>query len=76
MVVDRGLLSINSLEALHAVRLSQGKPLEFIPAVPGRAGRAMGGQDQCAKRRAEGSEAERFPMACAGAFLSCEPLLI
>jgi hypothetical protein len=35
-VADRGLLSIDSLEALQAMRLPQGKPLEFILAVPGR----------------------------------------
>jgi transposase len=35
-VADRGLLSIDSLEALQAMRLPQDKPLEFILAVPGR----------------------------------------
>ena len=36
LVVDRGLLSLDNLEALKAVRLASGKPLEFIVAVPGR----------------------------------------
>jgi transposase len=31
-----GLLSLDNLEALKAVRLASGKPLEFIVAVPGR----------------------------------------
>ncbi|NCV33314.1 MAG: IS1634 family transposase [Betaproteobacteria bacterium] len=35
-VADRGLLSIDNLEALQAMRLPNGKPLEFILAVPGR----------------------------------------
>jgi hypothetical protein len=36
LVADRGLLSLDNLEALKAVRLASGKPLEFIVAVPGR----------------------------------------
>ena len=36
LVADRGLLSLDNLEALKAVRLGSGKPLEFIVAVPGR----------------------------------------
>ena len=36
LVADRGLLSLDNLEALKAVRLASGKPLEFIIAVPGR----------------------------------------
>jgi transposase len=36
LVADRGLLSLDNLEALKAVRLASGKPLEFILAVPGR----------------------------------------
>ena len=36
LVSDRGLLSLNNLEALEAVRLANGTPLEFILAVPGR----------------------------------------
>lgn len=36
LVADRGLLSLDNLEALKAVRLTSGKPLEFIVAVPGR----------------------------------------
>ena len=35
-LADRGLLSIDNLEALQAMRLPNGKPLEFILAVPGR----------------------------------------
>lgn len=36
LVADRGLLSLDNLEALAAVRLASGAPLEFILAVPGR----------------------------------------
>jgi hypothetical protein len=36
LVADRGLLSLDNLEALQAVRLANGEPLEFILAVPGR----------------------------------------
>ena len=36
LVADRGLLSLDNLEALEAVRLANGAPLEFIIAVPGR----------------------------------------
>ena len=36
LVADRGLLSLDNLEALQAVRLANGAPLEFIIAVPGR----------------------------------------
>lgn len=36
LVADRGLLSLDNLEALQAVRLASGAPLEFIIAVPGR----------------------------------------
>lgn len=36
LVADRGLLSLDNLEALEAVRLASGEPLEFIIAVPGR----------------------------------------
>jgi transposase len=36
LVADRGLLSLDNLEALKAVRLASSKPLEFIVAVPGR----------------------------------------
>lgn len=35
-VADRGLLSLNHLAALQAVRLASGQALEFILAVPGR----------------------------------------
>jgi transposase len=35
-VADRGLLSLHNLEELQAIRLPNGRPLEFILAVPGR----------------------------------------
>ena len=35
-VADRGLLSIDNLQDLQAMRLPNGNPLEFILAVPGR----------------------------------------
>jgi len=35
-VADRGLLSLDNLEELRAMRLPNGQPLEFILAVPGR----------------------------------------
>ena len=36
LVADRGLLSLDNLDALQAIRLSNGQALEFIIAVPGR----------------------------------------
>lgn len=36
LIADRGLLSLDHLEALSAARLDHGQPLEFILAVPGR----------------------------------------
>lgn len=36
LVADRGLLSLDNLDALAAVRLESGAPLEFVLAVPGR----------------------------------------
>ena len=36
LVADRGLLSLDNLEALQAIRLPRGQALEFIIAVPGR----------------------------------------
>ena len=36
LVADRGLLSLDNLETLRAIRLASGQPLEFIIAVPGR----------------------------------------
>lgn len=36
LIADRGLLSLDNLEALSAIRLNHGQPLEFILAVPGR----------------------------------------
>ena len=36
LVADRGLLSLDNLAALQAIRLANGQALEFIIAVPGR----------------------------------------
>ena len=36
LVADRGLLSLDNLDALSAIRLTSGEPLEFVLAVPGR----------------------------------------
>ena len=36
LVADRGLLSLDNLEALAEIRLVSGEPLEFVLAVPGR----------------------------------------
>jgi transposase len=36
LVADRGLLSLDNLEALQAISLADGQALEFIIAVPGR----------------------------------------
>ena len=36
LVADRGLLSLNNLDALSEIRLASGAPLEFVLAVPGR----------------------------------------
>jgi len=36
LVADRGLLSLDNLESLQAIRLTSGQALEFIIAVPGR----------------------------------------
>ena len=36
LVADRGLLSLDNLEAHSEIRLESGKPLEFVLAVPGR----------------------------------------
>lgn len=36
LVADRGLLSLDNLDALAAIRLDSGEPLEFVLAVPGR----------------------------------------
>jgi transposase len=36
LVADRGLLSLDNLEALQEIRLTNGQALEFIIAVPGR----------------------------------------
>lgn len=36
LVADRGLLSLDNMEALSSVTLKSGEPVEFILAVPGR----------------------------------------
>ena len=36
LIADRGLLSLDNLEALQGIRLADQQPLEFIIAVPGR----------------------------------------
>jgi len=36
LVADRGLLSLDNLEALSAIKLQSGEALEFVLAVPGR----------------------------------------
>ncbi len=36
LVADRGLLSLDNLDALSEIRLDRGEPLEFVLAVPGR----------------------------------------
>lgn len=36
LVADRGLLSLDNLDALSAIKLKSGAPLEFVLAVPGR----------------------------------------
>ena len=36
LVADRGLLSLDNLDALSEIRLQSGEPLEFVLAVPGR----------------------------------------
>ncbi len=36
LVADRGLLSLDNLEALSEIRFQSGEPLEFVLAVPGR----------------------------------------
>ena len=36
LVADRGLLSLDNLEALSEIRQQSGEPLEFVLAVPGR----------------------------------------
>lgn len=59
LVADRGLLSLDNLEALSAVRLKSGAPLEFVLAVPGRRygefAEVLGDfhRDHCAKAKKE-----------------------
>ena len=36
LVADRGLLSVDNLDALSEIQLDSGEPLEFVLAVPGR----------------------------------------
>lgn len=52
LVADRGLLSLDNLQALQAIRIARDQPLEFIIAVPGRrysefADLLQGWQPQC-----------------------------
>ena len=52
LVADRGLLSLDNLQALQAIRIAEDQPLEFIIAVPGRrysefADLLQGWQPQC-----------------------------
>lgn len=52
LVADRGLLSLDNLQALQAIRIAKDQPLEFIIAVPGRrysefADLLQGWQPQC-----------------------------
>ncbi|WP_276965753.1 IS1634 family transposase [Metallibacterium scheffleri] len=59
LVADRGLLSLDNLDALSAVRLKSGAPLEFVLAVPGRRygefAEVLGDfqRDHCAKAKKE-----------------------
>jgi hypothetical protein len=78
LVADRGLLSLDNLEALQAIRLrpdkgqdpSKGQALEFIIAVPGRRYHEFANlleplQAQCAKATAEITGEVAWKMACA-----------
>lgn len=51
LVADRGLLSLDNLAELRALRLSNGQPLEFILAVPGRRYSEFAGLLECFHRR-------------------------
>lgn len=59
LVADRGLLSLDNLDALSAVKLKSGAPLEFVLAVPGRRygefANLLGDfhRDHCAKAKKE-----------------------
>ena len=59
LVADRGLLSLDNLDALSAVRLKSGAPLEFVLAVSGRRygefAEVLGDfhRDHCAKAKKE-----------------------
>ena len=58
LVADRGLLSLDNLEALSEIRLESGEPLEFVLAVPGRRYREFADlmgefQGQCAEAEQE-----------------------
>ncbi len=59
LVADRGLLSLDNLDALSAVRLTSGAPLEFVLAIPGRCygefAQVLGDfqRDHCAKAKKE-----------------------
>jgi hypothetical protein len=72
LVADRGLLSLDNLEALKAVRLASGKPLEFIVAVPGRRYNEFIDllepfhEQQCASRHAGSHLGARLERSAAG----------
>ena len=58
LVADRGLLSLDNLDALSDIRLESGEPLEFVLAVPGRRYREFADlmnefQAQCVKAEQE-----------------------
>ena len=58
LVADRGLLSLNNLEALSEIRLESGKPLEFVLAVPGRRYSEFADVLRDFQRRCEAAEQE------------------
>ena len=58
LVADRGLLSLDNIDALSDIRLDSGEPLEFVLSVPGRrysefAELLEGFQGQCAEAEGE-----------------------
>ena len=58
LVADRGLLSLDNLEALSEIRLESGKPLEFVLAVPGRRYSEFADLLRDFQRRCEAAERE------------------
>ena len=58
LVADRGLLSLDNLEALSEIRLESGKPLEFVLAVPGRRYSEFADLLRDFQRRCEAAEQE------------------